>query len=58
MLQNHFNSMKEKINAYFAVLLITIFGAGAASIIVRVANTDTMTSMYAYDGTYTPPVHE
>ncbi len=50
--------MKEKINAYFAVLLITVFGAGAASIIVHVASADTMTSMYAYDGTYTPPLHK
>lgn len=52
------NSMKEKINAYFAVLLITIFGAGAASIIVHVANIDTTTSVYAYDGTYIPPTHK
>ena len=46
--------MKEKINAYFAVLLITVFGAGAASIIVHVANTDPMTSMSGYEGTYVP----
>ncbi|MDE2173425.1 MAG: hypothetical protein KGJ31_02395 [Patescibacteria group bacterium] len=35
--------MKDKINSYFAVLLITIAGAGATMIIVRVANTDTST---------------
>ena len=33
--------MKERINAYFAVLIITIAGSGAAMIIVHVANADT-----------------
>lgn len=33
--------MKDKINAYFAVLLITIAGAGAASLIVHIAFADT-----------------
>lgn len=50
--------MKEKINAYFAALLITVFGAGAASIIVHVANADTMTSMYSYDESHTPSFHK
>lgn len=36
--------MKDKINAYFAVLLITIAGAGAAWLIVRLATTDTLTT--------------
>lgn len=31
--------MKEKINSYFAVLLITIAGAGATLLIVHIANT-------------------
>lgn len=31
--------MKEKINSYFAVLLVTIAGAGATLLIVHVANT-------------------
>lgn len=33
--------MKEKINTYFAILIITITGAGAALLIIHVANTDT-----------------
>ncbi|MHB1162915.1 MAG: hypothetical protein ACYCZZ_00065 [Minisyncoccota bacterium] len=33
--------MKERINAYFAVLIITIAGSGAAMIIIHVANADT-----------------
>ncbi|MFA5942683.1 MAG: hypothetical protein WC798_03370 [Candidatus Paceibacterota bacterium] len=33
--------MKDKINAYFAILLITIFGAGATLLIVRVAYANT-----------------
>jgi len=32
--------MKEKVNTYFAVLLITIFGALAAFAIVDIATTD------------------
>ena len=34
--------MKERINTYFAILLITIAGAGATSLIVHIAfsNTD------------------
>ncbi len=37
--------MTEKINTYFAVLLITIAGAGASLLIIHVANADL--SMYA-----------
>ena len=36
--------MKERINSYFAILLITIAGAGASLIIVHVANTTTLGS--------------
>jgi hypothetical protein len=32
--------MKGRINSYFAILLVTIAGAGAATLIVRVASTD------------------
>ena len=32
-------NMKDRINSYFAILLITIAGAGATLIIVHVANT-------------------
>lgn len=41
--------MTAKINSYFAVLIITLAGAGAALLIVRVATTDTfaMTGYYA-----------
>ncbi|MHB1769900.1 MAG: hypothetical protein ACYCPH_02350 [Minisyncoccota bacterium] len=34
--------MKERINSYFAILLITIAGAGATLIIVHVAQTKTL----------------
>lgn len=34
--------MKDKINTYFAVLLITIAGAGATVLIVHVANASTV----------------
>lgn len=50
--------MKEKINAYFAALLITIFGAGAASIIVHVANAETVVGAYENEGVYTPSFHK
>ena len=33
--------MKEKINTYFAVLLITIAGAGAALLIIHIATAET-----------------
>jgi hypothetical protein len=33
--------MKEKINFYFAILVITVFGAGATLLIVRVATANT-----------------
>ena len=32
--------MKNKINSYFAILLITLMGSGAAIIIIRVAYAD------------------
>lgn len=33
--------MKDRINSYFAILLITIAGAGAALLIIRVAYANT-----------------
>ena len=43
MPRGHFPmSLKQKINSYFAILLITIAGGGAASIIVHVAFSDTI----------------
>ena len=41
--------MKDKINTYFAVLIITIFGAGAALIIIRVAYTNHIVAIYGDD---------
>lgn len=35
-------SLKQRVNSYFAVLLITIAGAGATSVIVHVAYSDTV----------------
>lgn len=37
--------MKDKINSYFAVLLITIAGAGASMIIIHVAYANTFEVM-------------
>jgi len=34
--------MKSKINTYFATLLVTIAGAGAALLIIHVANSNTL----------------
>lgn len=34
--------MKDKINTYMAVLLITIFGGGATLLIVHIATSDTI----------------
>jgi hypothetical protein len=36
------NTLTHRVNTYFAVLLITIFGSGAALIIMRVANSSTV----------------
>ena len=43
--------VKYQINAYFAALLITIVGAGAASLIIHVAYANTFVAVYS-DGTY------
>ena len=43
--------MKYQINAYIAALLITIVGAGAASLIIHVAYANTFVAVYS-DGTY------
>ncbi|MCR4333556.1 MAG: hypothetical protein NUV60_00840 [Patescibacteria group bacterium] len=36
--------MKDKMNTYIAILLVTIAGSGAALIIVHVATTDVITT--------------
>ena len=38
--------MKDKINSYFAVLLITIAGSGAALFIVHIATTDVIATAF------------
>lgn len=40
--------MKDKINTYFAVLLVTIAGAGAALVIIHVANANTFVVTMGY----------
>lgn len=40
--------MTAKINSYFAVLIITLAGAGAALLIVRVATMDTFATAGYY----------
>ena len=38
--------MKERINSYFAVLIITVAGAGAAWLIIHLATADTLTANF------------
>ena len=47
--------MKEKINSYFAVLIITIAGAGATMLIVHVANADTAYLVLGNEAQYSVP---
>jgi len=44
--------MKDKINTYLAVLLITIAGAGASMLIVHIAYSDSLYSVASSDSTY------
>jgi hypothetical protein len=45
--------MKYRLNAYFAVLLVTVAGASAALVIVHVATTDIVnTAMQGTEGSY------
>ncbi len=46
--------MKEKINSYFAVLLITIAGAGAALLIVHVAYDNAFANFGGSEAAYAP----
>lgn len=42
--------MKYKINAYFAVLLVTIIGAGASLILIHVANANAFSVTFTRGG--------
>jgi len=45
--------MKDRINSYIAVLLITIAGGGAALLIVHIATTDiVITAIQGTEGSY------
>lgn len=46
--------MKEKINSYFAILLITIAGAGAALLIVHIAYSDAFDTFGGSEAAYAP----
>lgn len=47
--------MTEKINSYFAVLLITVTGAGAALFIIHVAYSDTLiATIFGSEAAYAP----
>ena len=47
--------MKDKVNTYFAVLIIVIAGANAAWVIVRVATTDILTTaVIGSEASYAP----
>ena len=41
------NSLTEKINSYFAILIITLAGSGATLTIVHVANSSTLATVLA-----------
>lgn len=46
--------MTDKINSYFAVLIITIFGAGASLLIIHVVYASTVVTQFVSDtGSYT-----
>lgn len=44
--------MKGRVNSYIAILFITALGAGAAMIIIHVANTDTFAVAFSSDANY------
>ncbi|HVB20007.1 MAG TPA: hypothetical protein VNF51_01815 [Candidatus Paceibacterota bacterium] len=48
--------MKEKINTYFAILLVTIAGSGAALLIVHVATTDAIAATFGGSETVYAPL--
>ncbi len=41
--------MKDKINFYFAILILTVVGAGASLLIIHVAYANTFTTMLQLD---------
>jgi hypothetical protein len=41
--------MKDRVNTYFAILLITIAGAGASLLIIHVAYANTFTTIIQHD---------
>lgn len=43
--------MKHRVNAYFAVLLITIAGAGAALLLVHIVTSNTFTITFSSGAT-------
>ncbi|NNM83835.1 hypothetical protein HKL94_01265 [Candidatus Parcubacteria bacterium] len=46
--------MTDKINSYFAVLIITIFGAGASLLIIHVVYASTVVTQFVSEtGSYT-----
>lgn len=47
--------MKDKINSYFAVLIITIAGAGATMLIVHVAYANTSALVFGTEAQYLVP---
>lgn len=40
--------MKDKVNAYLAVLLITVIGGGATLLIIHIVNSDTFIVKMGY----------
>lgn len=42
--------MKYRLNAYFAVLVITVIGAGASLILIHVANANTFSVTFVRGG--------
>jgi len=43
--------MKHKVNAYFAVLLITVAGAGAALLLIHVVTSNTFATTFSSGAT-------
>lgn len=59
----HYDALTQRINTYFALLLITIAGAGASMLIIHVAYTNASSSIIVRSANYgdylqSPPKHD
>lgn len=50
------STLTRRINTYFAVLILTIFGSGASLIIIHIANANVDSLTQAYAGSTLAPL--